>query len=473
MLRALALNLRRSFGAGSPWRIMAPIAVAHILMLVTAALGLHALALEVDRSDAQRAQEAVTAAFNYQLSRLEMVTTNNAVYTEAWKAVGGKQVNVKWAVENWTVAPPNLPGHHGILLLEPDGRPVVGTRAGRPMSIPETWAMAALVWPAVRDMPTVGAASTRGLISTGPTPILVAGANVVPEPQDRTPESLQGPKRRLVLIHPMNAHLLATMNETIGGEQLKLSNLDQSSNQVVLPTKTGDAVTLSWRSRNPGRAAMTRLLKIIAPILLLVTIFLIYAMRAGLAFSQALKQAALIDPLTQLPNRAAFAAELDRRVLSGRPFTLGLIDLDQFKRVNDTYGHPAGDDLLRAIGEILKRLAAPADMVARLGGDEFAFICETRERADQLTLRLQVELARPLTIGSRTLKAAASVGVAMAEPGCALRAVVTEADDDLYANKRSRRADAGAARLPQPAKANAGPDAAYPVREHRSGASFI
>lgn len=438
MIRASALHLKHVFDAGSPWRIMAPIAVAHVLMLATAAFGVQTIALEVDQSDARRAREAVTAAFNYQLSRLEMVTVNNAVYTEAWRAVGGKQVNVKWAVENWTVAPPDLPGHHGILLLEPDGRAIVGTRAGRPLSQTAMDEMAALVRPILNDLPKVGAESTSGLIATGSEPVLVAAAHVVPEPSDRIPGSLDGPKRSLVLIHPMNARLLATMNETIGGEQLRMSDDTRSAAQVVLPTKAGKTVVLSWRSREPGRAAMTRSLGIIAPVLLLITVFLGYAMRAGLVSSRALKRAAFVDQLTQLPNRAAFSAELDRRISSGGAFAVGLADLDHFKQVNDTYGHLAGDDLLKLIGEILTRVAAPTDMVARLGGDEFAFICETRDRADRLALALQLELARPHPTARTTHGTTASIGIATATPESTAESVIAEADDALYANKRRR-----------------------------------
>lgn len=417
---------------------MAPIAVAQILMLCTAAFSLNAIVREVDRSDATRAKEAVTAAFNYQLGRLEMVTLNNAVYTEAWKAVGGTRVNVKWAVENWTVAPPDLPGHHGILLLEPDGRPVVGTRAGLPMGQSQMLEMAAPVRPALKGMQADGEASTKGLITTGANPIMVAAANVVPEPQDRTPETMRGPKRRLVLIHPINSQLLATMNETIGGEQLSLSGADQSENKVVLASKAGDPVALSWRSTNPGRAAMIRSLEVILPILSLVTIFLFYAMWSGFIAGRALKQAAMVDYLTQLPNRAAFSAELDRRVSTGSRFALVLIDLDHFKAVNDTFGHLTGDALLKEIGRILKKAASSTDVVARLGGDEFAILCDTCDAVDRLLLSLEIQLAFPMRINGDTIKTTASIGAAVAEPDMSPEDLVAAADRNLYANKHTR-----------------------------------
>jgi diguanylate cyclase (GGDEF)-like protein len=441
MVRARTSNLRDIFGAGAPWRIMAPLAVVHALMLASAALGLHSIAREVDHSDALRAKEAVGAAYNYQLSRLEMVTVNNAVYTEAWKAVGGDRVNVAWAIENWTVAPVNLPGHHGILLVDADGQPIIGTRAGRRMSRAAMLGMAAVVRPVVHKLSRSGEASAKGLISTGSTPMLVAAANVMPEPADRTPTSVLGPKRRLVLIHPLNANLLSTMNETIGGEQLKLSSPNQSANRILLSVDAGTPVTLSWRSREPGRGAMSRSLRIVVPVLLLVTALLVLAMKAGLTSSRALKRAATTDPLTELPNRAAFSAELERRLVRGRRLALGLIDLDGFKQVNDQHGHAAGDDLLKRFGELLKQVADPSDMIARLGGDEFAFLCEDRGAADRLAIRLGLTLSHPLDVGSCTLKVEASIGISLAEPGHSMRDVMVDADARLYIDKRRRRAE--------------------------------
>lgn len=436
-----ALPRKRRVTASAPWRLMGPLAVVHVLMLASAAFGLHSIAREVDRSDALRAEEAVTAAFNFQLNRLEMVTLNNAVYTEAWKAVGGTQVNSEWALENWTVAPPDLPGHHGILLVEPDGRPIIGTRAGRPLTKSAMLNMALLVRPTLRKLPTHGEASVKGLINTGPVPLLVAAANVLPEPSDRTPEHLRGPKRRLVLIHPINANLLATMNQTIGGERLRLGSAGLAGNEAHFTADSGNPVFLNWRSRQPGQAAMMRSLWIIVPVLLIVTVLLLAAMKAGAASNHALKLAATIDQLTQLPNRASFSAELDYRISTGLPFALGIIDLDDFKTVNDQHGHLVGDDLLTTFGQILAGVSEPHDVVFRLGGDEFAFLTENREAADRMSIRLRLELSRPLMVQPDfTLRTEASIGIAIAAPGETSKDVMANADTELYADKRRRRA---------------------------------
>jgi diguanylate cyclase (GGDEF)-like protein len=80
------------------------------------------------------------------------------------------------------------------------------------------------------------------------------------------------------------------------------------------------------------------------------------------------------DPLTGVSNRRAFDAALQRAAATGDPYALILIDLDDFKRVNDEEGHPAGDEVLRSVGRAAAQVARQGDCVARIGGDEFAVL---------------------------------------------------------------------------------------------------
>jgi diguanylate cyclase (GGDEF)-like protein/PAS domain S-box-containing protein len=134
-----------------------------------------------------------------------------------------------------------------------------------------------------------------------------------------------------------------------------------------------------------------------------------------------LERLALFDPLTGLPNRALFSDRLvqalsrrDRQVTTAVYF----LDLDRFKRINDSLGHGAGDDVLREVAERLSGVVRPEDTVARFGGDEFTILCESVGgvlEAVSIADRLQRPLRSPLRLGGAELRLSASIGVALVE----------------------------------------------------------
>ncbi|WP_375476583.1 EAL domain-containing protein [uncultured Jatrophihabitans sp.] len=135
---------------------------------------------------------------------------------------------------------------------------------------------------------------------------------------------------------------------------------------------------------------------------------------------------ALHDSLTGLGNRALFADRLqhalDRHSRDRRALRLVLIDLDDFKTVNDSLGHPAGDELLVQVSERLRAAIRSSDTLARLGGDEFAVLLEDAVLPEQgadsemATDRLMSALALPVQVGRRLIPVSASVGVAVLQP---------------------------------------------------------
>jgi diguanylate cyclase (GGDEF)-like protein len=150
------------------------------------------------------------------------------------------------------------------------------------------------------------------------------------------------------------------------------------------------------------------------------------------------------DPLTGLANRALFGERLDEAVHRhrehGRQFALLVIDLDDFKAVNDTLGHSAGDRVLHAIGSRLCNCVRSTDTVARLGGDEFAVVLDgTTEAPGLVSERILAALRQPLQVEGRNLNLSASVGVV--EPGPGERdltsdVVLRRADGAMYVGKR-------------------------------------
>ncbi|MBL7493066.1 diguanylate cyclase [Frankia sp. AgB1.9] len=130
----------------------------------------------------------------------------------------------------------------------------------------------------------------------------------------------------------------------------------------------------------------------------------------------------LHDPLTGLPNRGALLDRLRRSLRraqrDGHRTGVLFIDLDGFKAVNDTFGHQAGDELLKVIGDRLRRVIRPGDVVSRLGGDEFAMLCEGVDGLDDLRAigeRVMHELAPPVEL-HRPVSVGGSVGLALSGP---------------------------------------------------------
>ncbi len=131
-----------------------------------------------------------------------------------------------------------------------------------------------------------------------------------------------------------------------------------------------------------------------------------------------IRRMALEDALTALPNRAQFHMRLNEAIAqserSGRVVGLMLLDLDRFKNVNDTLGHPAGDELLRQVSVRLLSCARRTDTVARLGGDEFAVIvtnCLDSEAVTHLADRMVKEIARPFWIDEHEIHSGTSIGI--------------------------------------------------------------
>ncbi|WP_103350843.1 bifunctional diguanylate cyclase/phosphodiesterase [Amycolatopsis sp. CA-128772] len=160
---------------------------------------------------------------------------------------------------------------------------------------------------------------------------------------------------------------------------------------------------------------------------------------------QQLTHQAYHDPLTGLANRALFADRLDRAVEQSAegghgPLVLIFVDLDDFKEVNDRFGHAGGDVLLHAVAQRLLSCVRAGDTVARLGGDEFAILLEGEVDAPQAVAdRIQSALRRPFAVHGTLVPVRASMGLVVpdpAEPLVTSDVLLGRADTSMYAGKR-------------------------------------
>jgi diguanylate cyclase (GGDEF)-like protein len=155
---------------------------------------------------------------------------------------------------------------------------------------------------------------------------------------------------------------------------------------------------------------------------------------------------ALEDPVTGLPNRVRFLDRLDHALagVARRPASVAVLylDLDNFKTINDTLGHSAGDQLLRAAAERLTTSTRPSDTLARLGGDEFAIVCEDvsgREDVEVLARRIGQVLDQPFVIDGSEHRVSASIGIAIADdPRLDGETLLRFADIAMYRAKEDR-----------------------------------
>ncbi len=164
------------------------------------------------------------------------------------------------------------------------------------------------------------------------------------------------------------------------------------------------------------------------------------------SFQQQLYEAALRDPLTKIYNRRAFEDRLETEVSHfnrhGSQLTVMMFDLDHFKNINDSFGHLAGDQVLRAFAGLVSGMIRREDFLARYGGEEFVMVCRSTDlpNATKLAERIRAKLeAEPIAFEGRKIPVTVSIGVASAWSGCLPAEVLALADASLYEAKKGGR----------------------------------
>ncbi|HWK96148.1 MAG TPA: EAL domain-containing protein [Pseudolabrys sp.] len=213
-------------------------------------------------------------------------------------------------------------------------------------------------------------------------------------------------------------------------------------------------IDLAWTPKQPGAEIVRNVVPFIAVALagfaLLGAFVLRYMRRTAVAIAAGenrLRHLALHDPLCGLPNRIFFSERLEAVIeevaATGMPAALFYIDLDHFKDVNDTLGHPVGDELIRNVTLRLSHTLRGGDLVARLGGDEFAVISSIGgDSAMLMTLgqRLISTICAPYGIAGQNIVIGASIGIAVIDQHCAgAPDVMRYADMALYRAKNEGR----------------------------------
>ncbi|MCE5362840.1 GGDEF domain-containing protein [Pseudomonas anguilliseptica] len=172
---------------------------------------------------------------------------------------------------------------------------------------------------------------------------------------------------------------------------------------------------------------------------------LLFPLRNALLYRAAL-QTALRDPLTETGNRIAMEQTLKREVDIARrnlqPLSVLMVDIDHFKRINDSHGHIVGDQALKAVASALKDSLRNVDMVFRYGGEEFMVLLSntSREAASMVGERLRLAvLGIQYLVENRAIELSVSLGCASLLPGESMDSLLRRADNALYVSKREGR----------------------------------
>ncbi len=154
-------------------------------------------------------------------------------------------------------------------------------------------------------------------------------------------------------------------------------------------------------------------------------------------------QQANTDPLTGLANRRGVLQKMDAAFKRQQPLALLYIDLDKFKPVNDTYGHEAGDAVLRKVAELFTSCVRDEDTVARLGGDEFIIVLyglTEKNMVEERVKKIMELINEPIWLNDLRIKLGASIGITMAPTdGATVEALLQAADETMYAVKKAGR----------------------------------
>jgi diguanylate cyclase (GGDEF)-like protein len=416
--------------------------IVAMVLLLCGLLGftLWTLVQESNGIDARRAKVAVAAAVFAQAENLSQIA-----YTEASSPVGFEALYGEASAKTdfnklWGEPTREARRYDLMFTLAPNGRVGLGFERGLPSNANYTQFFGDALTALIKSSMEKKSRASTGLVQTrrGLAVISVAGV-VSANPEQQAIISAQG-QSYLVFAKFMTPQLLKTIGEEhwIYGLRPGYPTADEIS--TVLKDAAGDSViTLSWRPFHPGRAALWDSLPWLLAGVILFLLAAVFMLRQGLQVLHELNSSAMIDSLSQLPNRRALHRDIEIQLNEDDPLALAFLDLDGFKAVNDNYGHHTGDQLINRCADVLAKIFTENATVYRLGGDEFAILISGEnagQQAESLSTQLLHELSQPFQIDARKITIGASIGLALSHDGSMQSTeLLRQADVAMYAAK--------------------------------------
>ena len=452
-------------------RVAVP-AIAAVVLLSAVLMAVMLLsANQANQLAAERQQKLVETVLKDSIVQIPHDQEAVTVWDEAVRQVRAPKPDLDWIDSNLGIWLHSYYGHDEAYVVDTNDRPIYamrdGTRAPNPVYDRNVAPAAQRLIGALRkelrsDAParlgpserTIGAVDL-GLVGGRPSII-----SVKPITSDTgEPRQARGEEYLHVAVRHLDDAFVTALAQQyqLDGARFSRTAAGRGSRERSAPLASSSGEVLGylvWRPFGPGAMILQRIAPFAVAALLLIlgmVAWLLQRIRRStlqLQASQAQAQhLAFHDALTGLANRALFDERLTRALAGAqrdsKSIALLYFDLDRFKHVNDTLGHPVGDQLICAMAKRLVEGTRAGDIVARIGGDEFAIIqtdIETPAEAEVLCLRIVEALSEPFTLAGNKLNIGVSIGIALSPQDAGDRTeLARKADIALYEAKAAGR----------------------------------
>jgi diguanylate cyclase (GGDEF)-like protein len=409
------------------------------IMAIMSTFALWQTMTATDQVDRERAAVAINALLLNHVQRLEVYTAEQAYSDELAQELYGTGAAPAASIRN-TWLQTSLGDDHDIgFAFSNNGEQKFAVSAGETSqndfrTLHKT-AIAALTARITETSDCVG-----GIMWTKDGARILTVARVRPVADERLLGAVQSRSAYIALSKPLDEDVLAHVGKLLGIKGVAIdsgTNSESDLASTAVTQQVGDrSMDVVWQPVGPGRQALERSLPLI-----------LAALAGGVALVLLLSQliskllsAALRDTLSHLPNRRSLELRIAQNTAQKKRQAIALLNLDGFKRINDTYGTHVGDRAIKVIAELLMRLAPDTAMVARLGGDEFAVLMPVDDSSEPLQHMMAAfhnSLAEPLVVGDIRLHLSATIGLSdnVAADGNAAPDLLIQCDRALSAAK--------------------------------------